>query len=531
MIQDLIGSAKEISRESREMGVSAVFYQQLSISAQKAGRDIGTVEGAFARMQNTIADAATKGGAAAEVFTKLHLKPEDLLGQNAESQFRAVAGAVNAIGNETLRTQAEMDVFGRSGKQLEEVLRQVADGTADKFEVMSARTVNALKMLSGAGNDLWQRFKVAEADGLAAFTEFMELTQYMSEGMTWMQAEAALMRDLTDAIKEHAEATNADAEAAQASAAAARDRAAVGKAAQSQRSFENQTEAMGAPGEIAAAMRQIREQVEALREAAGGKAELTGALGKEAIALYDALDKRCAALNQQKIDDARFAANVAGMSAPDRDRARLVHEGFDPKTADVVASLEKQARAAEKAQAAVARYQEQARTSVKVLSDELRRIADLAASGKLTPSVAESARHTAYEEALRQAGLSDAMKATPKQAYENEMATIETLRALGAPKDLLDRATAEAKKQLDASKGQEGRPNWSESMEKGSKEAFESIMAGIAAGQQSDDQKAIREATENTAAASQRAADTLASIAGRSGDEGDVEDLAGAART
>ena len=83
---------------------------------------------ALQRMQNTIGEAATGSAMAAHALGQLGLSVESLKGLSADQQFAAIAEQMQQVGDKTKRTQITLDIFGRSGGELINLLSGGAEG-------------------------------------------------------------------------------------------------------------------------------------------------------------------------------------------------------------------------------------------------------------------------------------------------------------------------------------------------------------------------------------------------------------------
>jgi hypothetical protein len=530
--------AREISRGAKEMGISAEFYQRLGSAAQKAGHDIETVRGSFARMQESIASAVASGNKG--VFAMLNLSPEKMLGQDAEAQYRAVAKAIMEIQNATERTHAEMELFGRSGHELEAVLAKVADGTLDKMKALSDQTVF---LLNQQKSGTWQTVTNAGAAFLAK-TELAGrvLGTMIGGGVSRAEAMRQVQQQITAEMGKQKENASASAAAAATALRAEKERADAAKALAAIQGrleatdraggqYSEQSRAMLDPGPIADARRRFRQSMRELDEmldaiphtGAAKTAEDVQAINYVAQLRSDAakdLRERIHSIEGSKEDELEFRITLVGLSAAQKESAELAREGFSPD-----------------ATAQIFQY--------RIQLEELGQIHDLG----LRVHAAEVGELRVKLDELAAGGWSQEFIEKYKdmtlklQAHETEMhfspmkRLQKQLQDLRDVRDYIDKATYKEarKKTLQAylDETHQGSPasHWSESQAKGSREAFETIMAAINDAQQAKDQQEALDKAERTAKATEASAQALATIANRGGDESDVEDLAGASRS
>jgi hypothetical protein len=111
-----VGDAVE--KMAARTGMSAEAVSEFGHAADLSGTDIGTVETAVRRMQQTISDAATGAQMSAEALGRLGLSASNLVGLSPDQQLAALADKIAAIQDPAQRTAVAMDIFGRSGTQL-----------------------------------------------------------------------------------------------------------------------------------------------------------------------------------------------------------------------------------------------------------------------------------------------------------------------------------------------------------------------------------------------------------------------------
>ena len=244
---DLVASAKEVSREARNLGVSATYVQQLGASARRAGGDFEQLRAGIVRMQSAIAESALKTGPTTGILGNLKLDAGKLLGQSTEQQLKQVATAIMAIGNETLRTRAEVELFGRAGKQLESTLRDVATGGIAKYAAMSDDAVAGMKALSSQSGQTWAAIKAGAGEFFGQSVQgYRRLWRSMADGVSFYAALDQLQKEATTGREADAQAAAKQLQIEKELAQAEQFRAAA-------KQFNKQTSAMGEPGEIWAA--------------------------------------------------------------------------------------------------------------------------------------------------------------------------------------------------------------------------------------------------------------------------------------
>lgn len=128
--QAAINTAKlggELSDLAARTGISAKALITLRQAFNDAGVGADAVGGTINRLQKTIYEAATAGGAASDAIADLGLSTAALTKLAPEDQFSQVATAISKIENPAQRSAAAMAIFGKSGAEL---LPLFADGGA-----------------------------------------------------------------------------------------------------------------------------------------------------------------------------------------------------------------------------------------------------------------------------------------------------------------------------------------------------------------------------------------------------------------
>lgn len=196
-VSEMVSSAKIVRRQAEDMGVSTETYQKLGLSAQRAGQDMESVAAGAAKMQKSIADAAEKGGPAADAFKRLGLSAKELLTMSTEEQMTKIAKGIVSIGNGALRTQAEMEIFGKAGKKLEDVLKDLAGGM-DKYngKILSDQAIQTFASVGKTAKEAWGSIKASIGEGAAALIR--------STGL--VEAHAKTQAEITAELRKEAQA-------------------------------------------------------------------------------------------------------------------------------------------------------------------------------------------------------------------------------------------------------------------------------------------------------------------------------------
>lgn len=103
---------------SDRLGIGTEALVGLQHAANLSGVSAETLTGGFEKMLNTLADAATNGGAAANTLNKMGLNATQLANMAPDQAFAAISDGLIGIKNPADRASAAMDIFGKSGQSM-----------------------------------------------------------------------------------------------------------------------------------------------------------------------------------------------------------------------------------------------------------------------------------------------------------------------------------------------------------------------------------------------------------------------------
>lgn len=143
----------ELSDLSARTGISARSLITLRQAFKDAGVGADAVGGTINRLQRTIVEAASSGGAAADALAGIGLSAQGLATLAPEDQFSQVAAAISAIASPAERSAAAMAIFGKSGAELLPLFAeggaiQNAERVLGKMPEVLARNVPTLDAIS-----------------------------------------------------------------------------------------------------------------------------------------------------------------------------------------------------------------------------------------------------------------------------------------------------------------------------------------------------------------------------------------------
>lgn len=129
------------NKAARALGIQTESFQALSLLAEEAGVSQESLTNLIGKSQRSIVEAASGVQTYTEAFDRLNLKTKDLINLSPDKQFEAIAISLSEIENPTLRNATAMDIFGRSGRDVVNMLEdfsakaQEARDFNDKFNI------------------------------------------------------------------------------------------------------------------------------------------------------------------------------------------------------------------------------------------------------------------------------------------------------------------------------------------------------------------------------------------------------------
>jgi len=103
---------------SAQTGVAIDKLMELQFAFELAGMQANDVQPALAKLQRSIAEAASGSAEAAQKFALMGVNIAEIQGLSADEQLKKVGKAINEIQNPTQKAAMAMEVFGKSGGKL-----------------------------------------------------------------------------------------------------------------------------------------------------------------------------------------------------------------------------------------------------------------------------------------------------------------------------------------------------------------------------------------------------------------------------
>lgn len=155
-----------LSKQARIAGVSVATFQAMAQVAEEAGVSSEELSKSIVKMQDAIGNAAKGTQAQVDAFAALGLSASNFAGLKTDEQFSLLAEKISGIEDPVKRTSVALDIFGKSGAGLTDMMTGYGDAVANaaKFQSdfgLAVSDIDAQKI--EAANDAMDRTKQAIA--------------------------------------------------------------------------------------------------------------------------------------------------------------------------------------------------------------------------------------------------------------------------------------------------------------------------------------------------------------------------------
>lgn len=128
LVKGQMDAIDSTAKLSDRLGISTEALTGLEHAAGLSGVSTETLTGGLEKMLNTLSDAATNGGAAANTLNKMGLDATKLANMAPDQAFSAIADGLIGIQNPAARASAAMDIFGKAGQSLLPLMLSGSEG-------------------------------------------------------------------------------------------------------------------------------------------------------------------------------------------------------------------------------------------------------------------------------------------------------------------------------------------------------------------------------------------------------------------
>jgi len=134
LIKQSLDAGDAIQKLAQRTGASTEFLSRMDHAARLSGTSLDAVAKAVQTAQRAAVEAVDGTKQYADAFEKLGINAQDFKDLDAEAQFLALTDAMSKLDNEADRTAAAMDVMGRSGTQMLQVMANGTKGVTDMWK-------------------------------------------------------------------------------------------------------------------------------------------------------------------------------------------------------------------------------------------------------------------------------------------------------------------------------------------------------------------------------------------------------------
>ena len=151
-----IEAAHASSLLSDRIGVNVTDLMALEAAAKKTGSSAETLAASMGKFVKILggAEESTNGGNAAKAADMLGLSLEDLQKNDKAEALSVIADRMHAIANSTQRAFIETSLFGKSGQELDGLMKKLADEGLDDVTKEALRTGEALTSIDASKLDI-----------------------------------------------------------------------------------------------------------------------------------------------------------------------------------------------------------------------------------------------------------------------------------------------------------------------------------------------------------------------------------------
>ena len=121
--KSLVDKLDGIGKASGNLGITTERYQKLAYAARRTNTSMQMVEMAMMKARKLSGDLAVGNAEAAKTFNLLGLRAEDLKNLKTDQMFDRIVTSLQAIDDPLKRSAVQAKLFGESGEQLNNFLR------------------------------------------------------------------------------------------------------------------------------------------------------------------------------------------------------------------------------------------------------------------------------------------------------------------------------------------------------------------------------------------------------------------------
>ena len=133
-IQNVVQSLDDIGKTADQIGITTDALQELRTVAESAGVSQSALDASIEKLGKGLAEASMGIGTAKTALEQLNLSADGLMALGLDGAMAKIADEINKVPNPMERTALAMQLFGRSGAPMLNLLREGSDGMAKMRE-------------------------------------------------------------------------------------------------------------------------------------------------------------------------------------------------------------------------------------------------------------------------------------------------------------------------------------------------------------------------------------------------------------
>lgn len=153
-INNMAGKIDEIAKAAGNLRFDVGDLQELRFIADQTGTSFGTLESSIQRMNRQLAAGSER---TAEAMRTIGFSIDQVMSMNPADRFKTIAQAISEIEDEGLQTATMMELFGRTGGDMLNLLNANFNELGETFEKMGIRLTNEQAKAVEAYNDAKNR--------------------------------------------------------------------------------------------------------------------------------------------------------------------------------------------------------------------------------------------------------------------------------------------------------------------------------------------------------------------------------------
>ena len=145
-----------LAKTANQTGMTVENLSALAYAAKQSDVDFGTLSSSLVKFNKAISEANSGNKQSAQAFTQLGISLETVKALKPDELFLLVAQRISELRSEADRTKAQVDLFGRSGADLDPLFTGGAEGinraTAAAKELGAVISTEANQRVAGLGD-------------------------------------------------------------------------------------------------------------------------------------------------------------------------------------------------------------------------------------------------------------------------------------------------------------------------------------------------------------------------------------------